>query len=117
MRKMMFLMVSMILASSILITGCSKEGTVASSMDAIDIAKTLATTQEKISYLTTEAETLYRSEKFQDVANIAQYILTYLDGDSQIAENLLNKAKTKLVEMAQKKATDLAENKLNSFGK
>ncbi|MDP8234137.1 MAG: hypothetical protein P9M06_04990, partial [Candidatus Saelkia tenebricola] len=75
MRKMMFLMVSMILASSILITGCSKEGTVASSMDAIDIAKTLATTQEKISYLTTEAETLYRSEKFQDVANIAQYIL------------------------------------------
>ena len=117
MRVMIFLMVSMILTSSMLITGCSKEGTLVSSMEAIDIAKTLATTQEKVSYLTTEAEALYKSEKFQDVVNIAQYILTYLDGDSQIAEDLLNKAKTKLVEMAQKGAANLVENKLNSFGK
>lgn len=117
MKRLICLAVIGVLASSLLIAGCSKEGTVASSVEAINIAKTLASTQEKVSYLTTEAQALYRSEKFQDVVNIAQYILTYLDSNSQTAKDLLDKAKTKLIEVAQKGATDLIKNKLNSSGK
>ncbi|MDP8252874.1 MAG: hypothetical protein P9X27_00525 [Candidatus Kaelpia aquatica] len=104
------------LTFSILIAGCSKQCSAASGLEAIDTAKTLGTTQEKISYLATAAKALYESEKFQDVVNISQYILTYLDSDSQIARDLLDKAQAKLAEMVQEGVSGLS-NKLTGFGK
>jgi outer membrane murein-binding lipoprotein Lpp len=116
MRKLMFLMLIGALLSGILVSGCSKDGTALSSAEAIDIAKTLESTQEKIDFLTKEANALYRSEKFQDVVDITQYILTYLERDSKTAKDLLDKAKAKLLQIAQERAGEL-ENKLDSFGK
>ncbi|MDP8234359.1 MAG: hypothetical protein P9M06_06130 [Candidatus Saelkia tenebricola] len=83
--------------------------------EAINIAKTLDTKEEKLSYLVTQASNLYNSEKFQDVIDIAQYILTYLDKNSHVAKNLFEKATSKLTSLLKEKASDYTQ-KLNSFG-
>ena len=66
--------------------------------------------------MVTQANNLYSSEKFQDVVDIAKYILTYLDKDSQPAKNLLDKAKSKLTSMLEQKASDYSQ-KIGNFGK
>ena len=42
-------------------------------------AQSLKTVKEKIDYLISQAQTFYNSENFQDVVEIAQYILQYLE--------------------------------------
>lgn len=87
-----------------------------SSKEAIEIAKSLATVKEKSSYLIAQANTLYNSKKFQDTVDIAQYILNYLDKDSQEAMSLLEKAKKALVAKAQEAVGTAAESVEKKIG-
>jgi len=72
-----------------------------SSKEAMATASSLANVQEKKDYLMKQAKTLYDSKKFQDVVDIAQYILKSLDTESSEAKSLLEKAKQALVEKTQ----------------
>ncbi|MFH1622183.1 MAG: hypothetical protein ABIA97_03585 [Candidatus Omnitrophota bacterium] len=63
----------------------------------IDQFKALTTTGEKTSFLLAKANELYNSEQFQKAVDAAQYVLQYLDPDSQEAKDLLAMAKDALV--------------------
>ena len=77
-----------------------------SSRDAISISKTMATTQEKVNYLVSQAKSFYGSKEFQGAVDIAQYVLRYLDSDSAQAKKLLDDAKAALTAEAQKRLED-----------
>ena len=87
---------------------------VASANDAIKIAQSLKTVQEKADYLMKQAEVFYNSKEFQQAIQTAQYVLSNLDKNSQPAKSLIEKAKAQLQAAAQKAVGD-AGNKL--FGK
>ena len=79
----------------------------------------LATTAEKVSLLLGKANELYNSEQFQKAVDAAQYVLQYLDADSQEAKDLLTKAKDALVATASEKIEDVTtgiSEKLGVFG-
>ena len=84
------------------------------SKSAISAAAGLKTVQEKVAYLIAQAKALYNSQKFQEVVNITQYILTNLDKGSLSAKNLLTKAKEQLISVAQQKAAELTA-RINGF--
>ena len=64
MKKLFFIVVICIAASSLLIAGCGANKT-ESSRAAITEAKTLATAQEKVDYLVGQAKAFYNSQEFQ----------------------------------------------------
>nr|MBP7088304.1 hypothetical protein [Candidatus Omnitrophota bacterium] len=86
-----------------------------SSDDAITLAKAMETAEEKADYLITQAKAFYNSKEFQQSIDIAQYILQYVDKNSQDAKNLLEKAKEALKQKAQEAVTDV-KSKIGSFG-
>ena len=98
MRNILSIMIVMIMSLSLVSVGCGQqqESQVASSQEAIDVAKTLATTQEKVDYLLEQGQAFFNSQEFQQAANLAQYVLQYLDKDSQAAQSLLEKAQKEL---------------------
>jgi len=81
--------------------------------------KVLSGTAEKVSFLLAKANEFYNSEQFQKAIDAAQYVLQYLDADSQEAKDLLAKAKDALVAAASDKLeeakTGIGE-KLGIFG-
>ncbi|MFC1667723.1 hypothetical protein ACFL0P_07715 [Candidatus Omnitrophota bacterium] len=83
-----------------------------SSSAAINVAKGMETVEEKAQYLVGQAKAFYSSKEFQGAVDIAQYILRYVDRDSQEAKALLDKAKSAL-ESAAKAAVGDAK---KSFG-
>ncbi|MBN1794800.1 MAG: hypothetical protein JW844_07550 [Candidatus Omnitrophica bacterium] len=87
----------------------------ASIQEFIDVAATLATTQEKIDYLLEQGQALYNSQEFQQAVNIAQYVLQYLDKDSQAAKDLLEMAQEELSAKAGETAGGLMKS-LGSLG-
>lgn len=96
--------------------GCAKQKKAASSKEAIESAKTLTTVEAKVNYLLQQARAFYNSKDFQQTIDIAQYILTYLDKNSQEAKSLLEKAKEQLSALVQKEA-DTFKKKITDFGK
>lgn len=74
-----------------------------SSREAIDVAKAMETTQEQLSYLINQAKAFYNSEEFQGTIEIAQYIVRYVDSDSDEAKNLLERAREALTAAAREK--------------
>ena len=114
--KAAFLVVLIFSLSLILpLTGCA-EKPAASSKDAIDIAKTLETADEKTSYLIKQAKYFYNSKEFQEAVKTAQYILSYVDKNSQPAKDLLEKAKRELSQAATTAVED-AKQRLGDLGK
>ena len=100
------------------LTGCGKKA--ASGSEAIEASKTMQTVEQKVSYLVGQAQTLYNSKEFQEAVNLAQYVLTYLDKESQQAKDLLEKAKQALVAKAKEAVGSAAEgitNKISNLGK
>lgn len=87
-----------------------------SSKAAINQAKTMETVEQKVNYLISQAKAFYNSKDFQDAVDVAQYVLTYLDKESQQAKDLLAKAKEALSAEA-KKMMDEAKKGLSGFGK
>jgi len=100
MKKLFSVLVICIAVSSLLVAGCGMQKE-ESPRKAIDMAKTLQTTQEKADYLIGQAKAFYNSKDFQGAVDIAQYILRYLDKDSTAAKDLLEKAKEQLKAQAQ----------------
>lgn len=103
------------LAVCLVLAGCGGEKA-ASSREAIQTAKAMETTQEKMDYLIGQAKTFYSSKEFQQAIDVAQYVLQYLDKDSQEAKDLLEKAKDQLAALAEGAMED-AKKGLEDFGK
>jgi hypothetical protein len=115
MRRVLSVFLAVILMCSLSLVGCGQKKAESSSA-AIDIAKTMETAEQKAQYLVGQAKTFYNSKEFQGAVDIAQYILRYIDQDSQEAKALLDKAKTAL-ESAAKSAMEDAKKSFGDFGK
>lgn len=89
--------------------GCTKVAS--SANEAIQNAQALPTIKEKADYLVKQAEAFYNSKEFKQAIDVAQYVLSNLDKNSQPAQSLIEKAKAQLQAAAQKAITD-ASNKL-----
>jgi len=85
------------------------------SKEAIALADKLKTVNEKKDYLIAQTESFYKSEEFEQVVEVAQYVLGNLDKDSNVAKHLIEKAKNKLKEQAQDKVNEV-KNSLGDFG-
>ncbi len=101
MKKLLAVMISLVLLTSIVLVGCGPKKE-ASSKDAITKAQAMATVKEKVDYLVAQAQAFYNSKDFQNVVDIGQYILSSVDKDSQAAKDLIAKAKNALAAEAQK---------------
>ena len=86
-----------------------------SASEAIEAISSMQTVAEKTSYLVARAKEFYASEQFQQTVDVAQYILRYLDKDSQDAKSLLDMAKDALAQKAQSTVNDL-KSKIPGFG-
>ncbi|MFH1772128.1 MAG: hypothetical protein ABH872_04855 [Candidatus Omnitrophota bacterium] len=94
----------------------------ANAKEALDFAKNYTAAKGKVDYLLRQAKSLYESRKFQDVVDIAQYILSNINKNSSEANGLLEQAKEavalqakqlgqKAVEGVGSKINDLSERK------
>lgn len=105
MKKILFFIVALGLVFNFLPVVCAEDAIdadiVETSMQVIEAAKSLETTQQKIDYLVEKAQGFFDSEMFQEVVDTAQYILTYLDKDSLAAGDLLTKATDALASKAK----------------
>ena len=114
MKKIILLVLLIGLSLNFMITGCGTQ-TESASAAAIEASKKLATVQEQTTYLIGQAQTLYNSKEFQQVIDIAQYILRFLDKDSQEAMSLLEKAKDALLSQAGSSMEDIKKS-LSGYG-
>jgi len=101
---------------AVLFSGCAQQPTAAGSKEAIDIASGMQTMQEKAAFLMKEAQAFYSSDKFQDAIDTAQYVLRYVDKDSQAAKDLIEKAKQELMKAAESKMDEM-KGKVLDLGK
>ena len=115
MSKLFIVMLAGCLVVALTLAGCG-EKKVASSNEAIQTAKSMETAQEKVDYLIGQAKAFYNSKEFQGAVDIAQYILRYVDKDSQAAKDLLEKAKNQLTAAAKGAVEDVKKG-LSDFGK
>jgi hypothetical protein len=83
---------------------------------AIALADKLKTVEEKKNYLITQAQAFYKSQQFEQVATVGQYVLQYLDKDSVAAKDLIEKAKAQLKAKAGTTVTDVKQ-ALNGLNK
>ena len=110
MKRFLAVITSLVLLSSIAFVGCGSKKE-ASSKDAITKAQAMATVKERVDYLVSQAQVFYNSKDFQSAIDVGQYILSYLDKESQTAKNLIMKAKEALAAEAQK-AVDKVKNSI-----
>jgi hypothetical protein len=103
MKRSFVILVAVVLVAGFMLYGCGPQKA-DSSRSAIDTAKTMQTTQEKVDYLVGQAKAFYNSKEFQGAVDIAQYILRYLDKDSPAAKELLTKAQEALAAQAKSAA-------------
>ena len=118
MKNMFSIIAVCTLVLGLVFAGCG-EKKAASSNEAIEASKSMETVQQKVDYLVGQAEVFYNSKEFQGTVDIAQYILRYLDKDSQEATSLLERAKQALVAKAQEAVGTAAEDvkkKIEGFG-
>lgn len=101
------------LISLLLLFGCAQKPTTAGSKEAIDTASAMESMQEKAAFLMKEAQAFYSSEKFQDAIDTAQYVLRYVDKDSQAAKDLIERAKQELIKLAESKTAEMKEKVLD----
>jgi alkyl sulfatase BDS1-like metallo-beta-lactamase superfamily hydrolase len=100
MKSLGYLVITICIMLGFAVAGCGAQKA-ESPRAAIDVAKTMQTAQEKTDYLISQAKAFYNSKDFQGAVDIAQYVLRYLDKDSQAAKDLLTKAKEQLTAQAQ----------------
>ncbi len=106
MRKTAAIILTLCIAVSFMVTGCGAQKA-GSSTAAIDYSKSLATVQEKTTYLVGQAKSFYNSKDFQGAVDIAQYVLRYLDKDSTAAKSLLQEAQEGLTAQLKAKADEV----------
>jgi hypothetical protein len=99
------MLLAIVLGAGVMFAGCGPQKE-ASSQSAIEKSKSMATVEEKVDYLTKQADAFLNSKDFQKAVDIAQYILAEVDKESVKAKDLLEKAKAEL----EKAATDAIKN-------
>jgi hypothetical protein len=115
MKKILFLGLITCLSFCIIInSGYAEQLSLSSQV--IQKSQTLKTVQEKTNYLIKQAQAFYSSKEFQQAIEVAQYVLSNLDRNSQPAKNLIEKAKAQLQNAAGKAVGDIG-NKLLKGGK
>jgi hypothetical protein len=114
MRKVLVLVVCLVCIISFSSIGCGPKKA-SSVQSAVKTAKTMQTVNEKVDYLISQAKAFYNSKDFQGTVDIAQYILSFLDSDSQAAKDLLAKAQQAVTDAA-KGAVEDVKGKLGSLG-
>jgi len=115
--KLVFVMVFVMVIGGLI--GCGQKPQAANSSEAITQAKQLPTTEEQMQYLVREANAFINSDQFDEAIKTAKYVLSKLDGDSQEAKSIIEKAKAEIQQIAQKAADDVksgVKDKLGSFG-
>ena len=115
MKRFLLLMICLVCVVSFGLSGCGPQKA-SSPQTAIEHAKALATVSEQVNYLISQAKAYYNSKEFQGAVDIAQYVLKYLDSDSQAAKDLIAKAK-EAISAAASAAAETAKSKLGSFGR
>ena len=115
MSKLFIVMLTGCLVLTLSLLGCGQKKTTSSS-EAIQTAKGMETVEQKVDYLIGQAKSFYNSKEFQQAVDIAQYILTYLDNDSQAAKDLLERAKNELTAAAKGAMEDVKKG-FGDFGK
>lgn len=105
MKKRIGVLTVCLLLGCVILTGCTKKA--ASSSEAINNAKALQTTEQKTDYLVGQANAFVSSKEYQSAIDVAQYILTNLDKESQEAKAILEKAKAKLEAAAKAAVGDV----------
>ncbi|MDP8298506.1 MAG: hypothetical protein P9L88_01175 [Candidatus Tantalella remota] len=106
MKRTTAIILTMCIMAAFVTAGCGAQKA-GSSTAAIDYSKTLATVQEKTTYLVGQAKSFYNSKDFQGSVDIAQYVLRYLDKDSAAAKSLLQKAQEGLTAQLKQKAEEV----------
>ncbi|MFC1704095.1 hypothetical protein ACFL1E_04870 [Candidatus Omnitrophota bacterium] len=114
MKKLLYVMVIMSMSLSMMLMACG-EPAAKTSQEAINASRNMQTTEQRAEYLIKQAQALYSSKKFQDAVDVAQYILQYVDKDSQAAKDLIEKAREALTAQAQKVMDD-AKAKIPGLG-
>jgi len=112
-RTLAVIMVCIFALSCIWACGPKK---VASSNAAIEASKVIKDAKEKADYLISQAKAFYNSKQFEETIKIAQYVLSYVDNNSEQAKSLVEKAKAQLQAMAEQKVNEL-KGKLGGIGK
>ncbi|MFH1656112.1 MAG: hypothetical protein ABH954_05840 [Candidatus Omnitrophota bacterium] len=115
MKKTLCLMLVFLLTASLSLVGCGPKKE-SSSKDAIAVAKSMETLEEKANYLIGQANAFYNSKQFKDAIDAAQYVLRYLDKESESAKGLIQKAKDAITAQAQKAAEDVKKG-IADFGR
>ena len=113
MKKIFILLLAVMITTTLTLCGYAATNPTTSKA-AIEASKAMQTVKDKVNYLIGQAKSFYSSKKFQDVVNVAQYILTNLDKNSKQAQSLLKRAKNQIAAMAQKKA-DEVKSKISGF--
>jgi hypothetical protein len=106
MRRILIFAALLSLSCSLILIGCGEKKAV-SSRKAIDVAKSMETVSQKTDYLIGQAKAFYNSKEFREAIDITQYILRYVDKDSQVAKDLLEKAKDALTSAAESTVEDV----------
>lgn len=86
----------------------------ASSRAAIDQSAALKSVDQKVKYLTAQANAFYNCLRYQDAVELSQYILTDLQSNSREAKEMLEKAKAAMRDNARK-AADEVQNSLKGL--
>jgi len=113
MKRTLAIMITLAV-TGLLVAGCGGPQT-ESSQAAIQKAQTMATIQEKTTFLVNEAQAFYNSKQFQSAVDVAQYVLRYLDKDSTAAKDLLQKAQEALTAQLQQAGAE-AKKTISGFG-
>lgn len=113
-KNTLFIVVALLCISVVLIgCGAKKE---ASPQAAIQKSEAMATVQQKADYLVGQAKAFYNSKQYNDAMSIAQYVISYVDANSQAAKGLIEKAKDALAAQA-KQAAESMKKQFGNFGK
>lgn len=115
MKKLLTVVLVLGVVFTAALSGCGEQKA-ASSSAAIENSKTMATLEQKVNYLMGQAKTFYNSKDFQQALDVAQYVLSSVDKDSQAAKSLVEKIKQEMTAKAQAAVEDVKKS-LGGLGK
>jgi len=115
MRRIIYGFLSVGLLFSLQFSGYTQDKTV-TAKKIIEKSKDVSSIKSQLNYLIPQAEAFFNSGQFQKTIDIAQYILKYLDNNSDGAKSLLEKAKAALANQAKGAVSNVSERLKGAFG-
>ncbi len=105
MRRFLVIVIMLCLAAGFTVIGCGPKKA-ATSLEAINISKTLAPVDKKTKYLLSQAWGFLNSGKLRDAINTSQYVIRNLDKNSSEAQRILRKSQDAMAVQLQKAARE-----------